>query len=79
MATTKTTSRHAASAPAQSDTKALEAKVASLEADIAALRKDLAAVKAAKAAPAAGGGNWVDREEWGKWRRVVAKKIGVRL
>ena len=76
MATTKSTSRHAVAAKPAAD---LEAKVASLEADIAALRKELAAVKAAKAAPAASGGDWVDREEWGKWRRIVAKKIGVRL
>ena len=77
MATTKSTSRHATTAKPASD---LEAKVASLEADIAALRKELAAVKAAKAAPApTAGGDWVDREEWGKWRRIVAKKIGVRL
>jgi len=76
MATTKSTSRHGAEKSASD----LEAKVASLEADIAALRKELAAVKAAKSAPAAAkGGDWVDREEWGKWRRIVAKKIGVRL
>ena len=73
----KTASRHAAAATKTSD---LESKVAGLEADIAALRKELAAVKAAKAAPAAeAGGSWVSREEWGTWRRVVAKKIGVRL
>ena len=75
MATTTTkTSRHAA--PKSTD---LEAKVASLEADIASLRKELAAVKATKSAPSTQGGSWVSREEWGKWRRVVAKKIGVRL
>ena len=77
----KTVSRHTAKtveAPA-ADTKALEAKVASLEADVAALRRELAAVKSQKSAPAAQGGDWVDRDEWSKWRRVVAKKIGVRL
>jgi len=72
MATsTKTTSRHA-----KPD---LETKVASLEADIAALRRELAAVKAQKSAPGAQDGDWVDREEWAKWRRLVAKKIGIRL
>lgn len=80
MATTKTTSRHSTS-ESKDTTTGLEAKVASLQADVAALRKELAAIKSAPAPTpiATTAGNWVDRDEWGKWRKKVAKKIGLRL